>query len=152
MTILQQSVGYPVARLTSKQSKALALLNAELIQDEGHTNNLSLLELETRMSDWLDQETYHCHAVLHRNLPVSYCLWREEASHLHVRQLFTLRNYRSRGLATKLLDFLQRKQAADKPLRLDVLSTNKAAMAFYQKHGFELYAHTFQKQPTDVKP
>ncbi|EAR08436.1 GNAT family N-acetyltransferase [Reinekea blandensis] len=147
MTILQQSVGYPVARLTSRQSKALALLNAELIQDEGHSNNLSLLELETRMTEWLDEEEYFCHAVLHRNLPVSYCLWREEASHIHVRQLFTLRNYRGRGLATKLLDFLQDKFAIDKPLRLEVLASNKAAMTFYQKHGFELYAHTFQKKP-----
>lgn len=146
MTILQQSVGYPIARLTSRQSKSLALLNAELIQDEGQTNALSLIELEERMIGWLDREDYQCHAVLHRNLPVSYCLWQEEPSHLHIRQLFTLRHYRGRGLATKLIDYLQTEvMEQDKPLRLEVLATNKAAMKFYKKLGFELYSHTFQR-------
>lgn len=150
MTILQQAVGYPVSRMSSRQSKSLALLNAELIQDEGHSNALTLPELEQRMTGWLDSEEYKCHAVLHRNLPVAYCLWREEPSHLHVRQLFTLRQYRGRGLATKLINYLQVKQSvAHKPLRLEVLSTNRSAIRFYKKLGFELYSHIYQKASID---
>lgn len=145
MTILQQSVGYPVSRMTSKHHKSLALLNAELIQDEGHHNSMSLTELEARITDWLDSGQYQCHAILHRNLPVSYCIWREETSHLHIRQLFTLRHYRGRGLATKLIDHLQDTYAHNKPIRLEVLATNKSAIKFYEKHGFKLYAHTFQR-------
>jgi ribosomal protein S18 acetylase RimI-like enzyme len=131
--------------MSSKQYKSLALLNAELIQDEGHSNTMSLPELEARIIQWLDSGEYQCHAVLHRNLPVAYCIWREEPSHLHVRQLFTLRNYRGRGLATKIINYLQDHAVAQKPLRLDVLSGNKEAIKFYKKLGFELYSHTYQR-------
>ncbi len=146
MTILQQLVGYPVSQMTAKHYKSLSLLNAELIQDEGHDNSMSLAELENRMIEWLETGEYQCHAVLHRNLPVSYCIWREEHSYIYVRQLFTLRNYRTRGLATKLIEFIQREHATVKPLRIEVLATNKAAMKFYQKLGFDLYSHTFQRK------
>ena len=145
MTILQQSVGYPVSQMSAKQYKALALLNAELIQDEGHDNTMTLAQLEQRMTTWLEMGEYHCHAVLHRNLPVSYCIWREESSHIYVRQIFTLRHYRNKGLATKLITYLQQNYAMIKPLRLEVLAKNKAAAKFYQKLGFELYSHTFQR-------
>lgn len=145
MTLLQQSVGYPVSRMSAKHFKALALLNAELIQDEGHSNQMSLAELEQRIIHWLDSGEYGCHAVLHRNLPVCYCIWREEASHLYVRQLFTLRNYRSRGLATKLLAQVAQVVGEGKPMRLEALANNKAAIHFYKKLGFELYSQTFQK-------
>ncbi|WP_196157628.1 GNAT family N-acetyltransferase [Reinekea sp. G2M2-21] len=145
MTILQQSVGYPVSRMSAKHYKALALMNAELIQDEGHANTMTLTELEQRIISWLDGGEYGCHAVLHRNLPVSYCIWREEESHLYVRQIFTLRQYRKRGLATKMIEFLQHNVANGKPIRLEVLAKNKQAAKFYQKLGFELYSHTFQR-------
>ena len=97
MTKLQNEIGYPVAVFTSQQSQALALLNAELIQDEGHANSLSLTQLQQRMTTWLDSGEYECYAILHRNLPVAYCLWRNEESYGHsciyIRQLFTLRHY-----------------------------------------------------------
>lgn len=146
MTILQQSVGYPVSQMTAKHAKNLALLNAELIQDEKHENAMTLAELEHRMEAWLESGEYQCHAILHRNLPVSYCIWREEGSHLHIRQIFTLRNYRKRGLATKLIDHIQDTFAGKKPIRLEVLAHNKQAMKFYEKLGFTLYAHTFQRK------
>lgn len=144
MTILQQSVGYPVSKMTTKQVKALALLNAELIQDEGHNNSMTLAELEQRMFHWLESGEYQCHAVLHRNLPVAYSLWRDEPSNLHIRQLFTLRHYRKRGLATKLIRHLEYFFAGEKPLRLEVLTTNQDAIRFYEHLGFQLYAHTMQ--------
>lgn len=145
MTLLQQSVGYPVSRMTSKHYKALALLNAELIQDEGHSNSMTLSELEQRIIRWLDSGEYGCHAVLHRNLPVCYCIWRQEPSHLYIRQLFTLRHYRKRGLATKLIDRVSELIAEGKPVRLEVLAKNEAAAQFYKKLGFGLYSQTYQK-------
>ncbi|TCS42071.1 GNAT family N-acetyltransferase [Reinekea marinisedimentorum] len=149
MTILQQSVGYPVARLTSQSSKPLALLNAELIQDEGHSNSMTLQQLEERMIDWLDSGQYQCYAIMHRSLPVAYCLCRTEAESLYIRQLFTLRNYRKRGLAKKLLDYVEAHAGPAQILRLEVLATNKAAIKFYQKLGYKLYAHTFEKVVQD---
>ncbi len=131
--------------MSSKQYKSLALLNAELIQDEGHHNSMTLPELEQRMIKWLDSGHYLCHAVLHRNLPVAYCLWRHEPSNIYIRQLFTLRHYRGRGLATKLLEFVQSQDAKGLPLRLEVLANNKKAIKFYEKHGFKLYSHTYQR-------
>lgn len=145
MTIFQQAVGYPVSPMSSKHFKTLALLNAELIQDEGHANHLTLAELEQRIIGWLDSGEYGCHAVLHRNLPVSYCIWREEASHLYIRQLFTLRNYRGRGLATKLIHQVAETVGQGKPIRLEALAKNDTAIRFYQKLGFSLYSQTFQK-------
>jgi len=144
VTILQQSVGFPVAQLSERHYKALALLNAELIQDEGHTNHMSLGELESRIVQWLKSGEYVCNAILHRSLPVAYCIWREEPSHFYVRQIFTLRNYRKRGLATKLIRYLQEDHAKVKPLRLEVLAKNKNAQKFYEKLGFHLYSHTYQ--------
>lgn len=146
MTILQQSVGYPVAKLTAQSSKPLALLNAELIQDEGHRNSMSLQELEDRMVSWLDSGDYECYGIMHRSLPVAYCLFRIEPDGLYIRQLFTLRNYRKRGLATKLLDYIEDHSSSSPVLRLEVLATNKAAIKFYEKRGYALYAHTFEKQ------
>lgn len=145
MTILQQSVGYPVARLTSQNSKPLALLNAELIQDEGHSNSMTLQQLEDRMIDWLDSGQYQCYGIMHRSLPVAYCLCRSEADNVYIRQLFTLRNYRKRGLAKKLLDYVEAHAEPSQIMRLEVLATNKAAIKFYQKLGYRMYAHTFEK-------
>ncbi len=145
LTIFLQSVGYPIVQLHHNHSRNLALLNAELIQDEGHANDMSLPELEERMSQWLKSADYICYAVMHHCNVVSYCLWRCEPSHIHVRQLFTLRNYRRKGLASKLLEYLRENTEDQRPIRLEVLASNHAAQKFYEKHGFSLYSHTYQK-------
>ena len=122
-------------------AQALAVLNKQLIEDEGHSNPMSVRELAARMGKWL-QNGYFCYGIARNGRPVAYALYRDDGDYFYLRQLFTARDHRNQGLASKLLEHLKTTVFAKKTVRLEVLSGNKRALKFYQKHGFEVYCHT----------
>ncbi len=145
MAQLKPTIEYPICRLSAIHAKELASLNAQLIKDEGHSNLMSLNDLEARMYQWLSSGDYICYAFVNGESPISYCLCREELSHFYIRQLFTERSYRLRGLGRRLIDFIRAEHGNKLPLRLDVLAGNIKAVEFYEKIGFSLYSHTYQQ-------
>ena len=122
----------------------LGQLNFQLIQDEGHENELGISGLQKRMAIWLMHE-YRCFVATHEEQIVGYALFRENDRSFYLRQLFVSRQHRRLGIATKLLDYLFAEVWGEQELRLDVLATNQAAIDFYEQYGLSLYCHTFRR-------
>lgn len=124
-----------------RHAEALGALNKQLIEDEGHRNFMSSQELADRMRQWL-QTDYLCYGIIRDGQPIAYALYRDDGDYYYLRQLFSARNYRNQGLASKILGHLQATVFSKKPVRLEVLIGNVAALEFYRKRGFEVYCQT----------
>ena len=115
----------------------LGELNKRLIEDERHPNPMNVQQLAQRMTEWL-QDEYSCYLASEDGSTVAYCLFRNDGDYYYMRQLFVERTHRRKGLATKLLDWMYQNVWTDKKVRLDVLSHNEEAIAFYSAHGFQI--------------
>lgn len=133
-----------IAKLDTSHATELGRLNGQLIQDEGHSNPKSVAELTERMRGWLSG-SYRCYGILNDAQILAYCLYRDDEHFYYVRQLFTDRDCRNRGLASRLLSFLEARVFVDKGVRLEVPDANHRAMRFYAARGYEAYCHTLVK-------
>ena len=135
-------------RAVSSDADLLGILNEKLIQDEGHRNAMTVIELQQRMRDWLTGEY---NAVLFENEMgvVAYALFREEPALIYLRQLYVERNERRKGVGREAVQLLQRQfWNPKKRLTVDVLSHNTAAIAFWKKVGFQEYSLTLDIMPS----
>lgn len=115
----------------------LAKLNKLLIEDERHSNPMNVQQLARRMTEWLQGE-YGCYLASEEGVTVAYCLYRDDGKYYYLRQLFVDRGHRRKGIATMLLDEMYEQIWLDKKVRLDVLSHNEEAIAFYKAYGFRV--------------
>jgi ribosomal protein S18 acetylase RimI-like enzyme len=115
----------------------LAELNKRLIEDERHPNPMNVQQLAQRMAEWLQGE-YTCYLATEDRSTVAYCLFRDDGKYYYMRQLFVERAYRRKGIASRLLDWMYQNVWTDKKVRLDVLSHNEEAIAFYKAYGFRV--------------
>jgi predicted acetyltransferase len=125
----------------------LAALNQFLIEDEGHQNRTSLAELEGRMRSWLVTREYKAYLMWASDQIVGYLLIREIPDQWYLRHFFVDRKHRRKGHGRAAVRQLFEMMAlSPKPLRLDVLSKNKAALAFWRACGFSSYCVTLEKR------
>ena len=115
----------------------LAELNKRLIEDEQHPNPMNVQQLAQRMNDWL-QGDYTCYVAEENEQTIAYCLFRDDGEYYYMKQLFIERGYRRQGIATAFLDWMYDHVWIDKKVRLDVLSHNEEAIAFYKAYGFRI--------------
>ena len=83
-------------RATAEDCPLLAILNHQLIRDEGHRNRMTVPELEGRMKDWLAKE-YVAIVFEDAGEVVAYALFREQQEEIYLRQLFVVRHRRRQG-------------------------------------------------------
>jgi len=133
-TEMLQTDELAIVELEDNRVREIAVLNKQLIEDEGYSNAMTIVQLEVRMRDWLKSE-YSCLGMEENGKIISYALWRDDIEYYYVRQLFTCRNFRRRGIAKKLMSHLESKVLTDKPIRLEVLACNEIAMNFYENLG-----------------
>ena len=127
----------------------LAELNHQLIQDEGHRNRMTVTELENRMRGWLSGE-YRATIFEENGEVVSYALFREQPEDIYLRQLFVVRHRRSQGLGRQAVEILRSQVwPRTKRLTVDVLVTNKRAVAFWRAIGYTDYCLTLEILPDD---
>lgn len=122
---------------TTQDVDRLGEMNKRLIEDEGHSNPMSVPELTQRMRSWLSGD-YRAYLVWDNSAVVAYGLFREEERAYYLRQLFVERGHRRRGIATELLDWLFEHCWGEKTVRLEVLAHNEAAIVFYRTYGFSV--------------
>src|SRR5882757_9336719 len=93
-------------RATTNDCPLLGELNHQLIQDEGHKNPMTVLELEQRLRGWLAGEYA---AVLFEESAevVAYALYREQPDEIYLRQLFVVRHHRRKGLGKQAMHLLR---------------------------------------------
>ncbi|APV48881.1 GNAT family N-acetyltransferase [Betaproteobacteria bacterium GR16-43] len=129
----------------------LAPLNAQLIQDEGHRNAMTVHELAERMAAWLRAD-YRAAIFEVSGSPVGYALYRVGPEHVYLRQLFVRSDFRRRGFGRQALEWLWRNSWAGAPrLRIDVLVGNTSGAAFWRAVGFKDYCLTMEmERPIDI--
>ena len=122
----------------------LSEMNKRLIEDERHPNPMNLEQLTRRMSEWLEKE-YTGYLAIEDGSIVAYCLFRDDGEYYYLRQLYVERENRRNHIATKLLNWMYKNVWADKKVRLDVLSHNEEAIAFYRNYGFQTHVLRMEK-------
>ncbi len=135
---------YRFAKVTD--SRLLASMNQQLIQDENHRNPMNLAELERRMAEWLGG---HYQAVVfeEENLACGYALFRDEPEHIYLRHFYVDRNHRRRGIGRAAVGWLCRHVwNDDRRIRVDVLVGNEAGIAFWKSVGFGEYSLALEKE------
>ena len=85
-------------------SPVLAEMNHQLIQDEGHSNPMSVAELEDRMRGWL-QGDYKAIIFSDEQGSIGYALWRPEPEGVYLRQFLVHRDRRRQGLGRTAMDW-----------------------------------------------
>src|SRR5215470_7720045 len=81
----------------------LATLNAQLIQDEGHRNPMTVAQLEDRMRGWLTSGAYQALLWEDHHEVVAYALFRETADEVYLRQFFVVRHRRREGIGRQAI-------------------------------------------------
>jgi GNAT superfamily N-acetyltransferase len=135
-------------RAALDESPLLARMNAELIQDEGHANRMTVAELEPRMRGWLAGE-YSAVLFEEDGVPVAYALFRDdEGRGVLLRQFFVARDCRRRGVGRKAFELLVSEVLpSDTRVVVEVLVENARALAFWAAVGFADYARTLERRP-----
>lgn len=124
----------------------LAELNRQLIRDEGHSNPMSVEELQSRMRAWLAR-TYTAVMFLSEGAVVGYALYRTDNAGIFLRQFFIRREKRRRGLGREAMDLLSsRVWPAGATVTLEALRSNQSAIDFWHALGFEDYALTLRRR------
>lgn len=125
-------------------ARLLAELNQQLIRDEQHRNAMSLVELEHRMTGFLSTD-YEATLFESGADVVGYALYRTEPDHLYLRQFFIRPEFRRRGIGRAAVRWLtQHAWRHHSRIRLDVLTTNSAAQAFWRSVDFRDYCLTME--------
>jgi GNAT superfamily N-acetyltransferase len=123
----------------------LGELNHQLIADEGHSNPMSVVELESRMRSWL-QEGYVA-ILFEREVEVAaYALYRAEIDSIHLRHFFVVRHLRRQGIGREAMRLLREfiwPQASR--LTVSVLTHNEPAMKFWRAMGYRDYCLTMER-------
>ena len=126
----------------------LAEWNHQLIQDEGHRNQMTVPQLCNRMQDWLSVD-YTAVVFTKDKDPVAYALYRENENEIYLRQLFVKRGYRRKGIGRRAVQILREDiWPQSKRLTVDVLSKNTSGIAFWRSVGYQDYCVTLEIMPS----
>ena len=127
----------------------LAVLNKQLIDDEGSRNPMNVEQLQRRMMRWLSGD-WSIVVVLADSQIAGYCVYRissdeyyPEQSTVYVRQFCVRRDWRGRGVGrTAFEKIVAERFPADAPISLEVLETNLQGRRFWGQLGFRPYSTT----------
>jgi ribosomal protein S18 acetylase RimI-like enzyme len=134
---------------TEEDVPALARMNHELIRDEGHRNPMSLVELEDRMADWIDDD-HEAVVFIRDGVEVGYALYRFEPDWVYVRQFYVDPKCRRSGVGRAALAWLRKHPWQNElRVRLEVLVGNTMGIAFWRSCGFSDYALTMESEPSE---
>jgi len=126
----------------------LAVLNQQLIQDEGHRNPMNIAQLEERMRDWLISGEYKAVVFEMQEKPVAYALFSETDVEIYLRQLFVVREQRHQGIGSQAMQKLFSEfWNNQKRWTVSVLTNNQPAVAFWRAMGYADYALTLEMMP-----
>lgn len=114
----------------------LGRMNAELIQDEGHSNTMTISQLVHRMQTWLSSD-YSAVIFEDAGEPLAYILFRSrEEGGVLLRQFFVVRHRRREGIGRRAIEVLARDILPPGTLiTLEVLVTNSRAISFWHAVG-----------------
>lgn len=108
---------------------------------------MTAAQLEQRMRDWLAGE-YRAVVYEDNGEVVAYALFQEQTEEIYLRQLFVTRNRRRLGIGRRAVEILRSEiWPKTKRLTVDVLTTNKTAIAFWRAVGYADYSLRLEIMP-----
>jgi GNAT superfamily N-acetyltransferase len=141
---LEPSCRMTCRRATLEDCSLLADLNYQLIRDEGHRSHMTVPELSQRLKEWLKGE-YTAILFEHGAEVLAYALFRDEPEELYLRQFFVAPHRRRQGIGRRAMQILfSEVWPRNKRLTVDVLVTNKPAVAFWRAIGYSDYSLTLE--------
>ena len=112
---------------------------------KGHRNPMKLSELEHRMKGWLGEKEYQAYLLLEEEDPIGYCLFKDYLEFIYIRHFFITDSHRRKGFGRLGLDLMKTKVwGPGCKLRMEVLVTNLAGIAFWRGCGFRDYCITME--------
>ncbi len=135
-------------RATPADAHLLGALNLQLIQDEGHRNPMTELQLAKRMRDWLRRRDYVGRVFEADGQTIAYALYRELADEIYLRHLFVVRNRRRQGIGRQVMRILAAEVwPRGKRLIVEVLWSNASGVAFWKAMGYREYSLCLEIMP-----
>jgi len=129
---------------TKRDCRILAELNHQLIDDEGHRNQMNVAELEERMKNWLD-EAFEATLFEVGGEVAAYALYRVQAGEIYLRHFFVVRHRRRHGIGRQAMDLLRgRIWPKAQRLTVSVLTHNQAGVNFWRAMGYQDYCLTLE--------
>ena len=126
----------------------LAKWNHQLIQDEGHRNQMTVAQLRERMAGWLRSRMYRAIVFSIDNNDTAYVLYREGPTEIYLRHLFVSKEYRRQGVGRKAIDIVRNEiWPKGKRMVVEVLVANTAAVEFWRAVGYKDYSMTMEIMP-----
>lgn len=136
-------------RATRADCALLGRLNFELIQDEGHRNPMTEPELARRMKFWISRGGYAALLFAVGEEVVAYALYRENPAEIYLRHLYVARGRRRQGMGRQVMRTLMDEVwPHGKRLTVEVLWTNRAAIAFWKAVGYREYSLCLEIMPS----
>ncbi len=135
-------------RGTRADCALLGALNHQLIQDEGHRNPMTELQLAKRMQIWLGRGGYTAILFEEGAQLVAYALYREAPDEIYLRHLFVVRQRRRQGIGRRAMQVLREQiWPRGKRLTVEVLWHNAAGIAFWKAVGYQEYSLCLEIMP-----
>ena len=123
-----------IVRCTASDAGQLAVLNRQLIEDEGSDNPMTIEELETRMKGFLETG-YDAYFFTLQGEVIGYALVSTKAAPLYLRQFFIGRDHRREHRGTEAFRLLMGELETDS-VDVEVLSWNEPGARFWESLGF----------------
>jgi len=136
-------------RAAVEDAPALAVMNWQLIRDEGHRNPMSVAELEARMCAWLSNE-YEAMILEVAGQVAGYALYRRDPDYVYLRQFFINPQFRREGIGRAAIHWLSEHAWNRQRVRVDVLVNNSAGVAFWRAVGFTDYCLTLELETSEA--
>lgn len=139
-------------RATEGDLDELAIMNKQLIEDEGSRNPMNREQLADRMRGW-HREDWRIDLICLGNAIAGYALYRfepdpyqEERQDVYLRQYFIKREFRNRGIGRQGIRQLmaERFQGVGNVM-IEVLESNPDGKLFWEKAGFQPYSTTMKR-------
>ena len=121
----------------------LAIMNKQLIIDEGHSNKMNVNELENRMIEFISG-SYEAYLIKENSTTTGYCLFKFEIGHVYIRQLFIKSEHRRNRAGTRFIYWMKSNVWKNKELVIEVLSNNTIGINFWRSIGFVDYCITMK--------
>ncbi len=139
----EEEMKIEIKKASNSDSQILGEMNKRLIEDEKHSNPMTIPELVERMNDFLSDQ-YIGYIINANEIPVGYCLYRDDIACIYIRQLYIERDKRRLGLGRLCIEQLKAKEWFGRKLRIEVLNCNQTGISFWRGIGFHDYCITME--------
>lgn len=126
-----------ISKCTLADCGRLAVLNKQLIEDEGHDNPMDVAQLAERMAGFIagEYDAYFFRDAGAEGKVLGYALVRHTVAPKYLRHFFICREYRRRGYGRRFFHELLA-ELDETSIDIEVLTANEAGVQFWHSLGF----------------